>query len=241
MNVKVEAWKIYQDYKIHLGKTETPRSGFAYCGIYEISEKLARDRPESIAEHSDGVLHLIDSVARFLPEFIPPEDTLLAMRVALWHDAAEIRIGNIPDDGRRNEGRKDYEERTVFSEMTRRWPEENREVAKESLRDFQEHGSKLAQMLYCLDKLDAVLKALHYEHLGRAGSVLQKEGGPSEQDQHFAEACGSDSIGDVWGMHAVERTKGCFGHEIVLWVLEAAMQDVRGSNLPKWLIDELRI
>lgn len=124
-----------------------PRAGWARAGIEE---------PESVAAHSWGVAWL---VATLCPEHLDRERALL---IALVHDLAEVRTGDItPHDGV-DPRRKAREEREAFAAMVAPLAR-----GEELLACFEAYGrSPEGRFVKACDKLDMALQAEVY---GREG------------------------------------------------------------------------
>jgi len=113
-------------------------------------------RPESVADHSYRVALM---AVLFGPRL--GLDVEKMMRLALFHDLAEARVGDVtPVDGMSG-AEKHARERTAFAEIVGGLPE------GPSLDDlwgeYEAGGSPEARVVRQLDKLEMVLQALEYE------------------------------------------------------------------------------
>ena len=119
-----------------------PRAGWLRVGIED---------PESVAGHSWGVCWLALALC---PEDI---DQAHVLRLAIIHDAAEVRVGDItPYDGvSRTE--KALRETTAASEMFRDRPD-----LMALIDEYQAQSTTAARFVHQLDRLDMALQALRY-------------------------------------------------------------------------------
>jgi len=119
-----------------------PRAGWLRVGI---------DQPESVAAHSWGICWLIVAHA---PKGV---DTERALKIAVVHDLAEVRTGDItPHDGisKTDKGRlEDTAARAMFS---------GREDLFELWQEYEQNTTPEARLVHDCDKLDMGLQALHY-------------------------------------------------------------------------------
>ncbi|NCG20689.1 MAG: HD domain-containing protein [Rhodobacterales bacterium] len=125
-----------------LGLKALPRAGWVERGI---------PHPESVAAHSWGVAWL---VLMLLPKEM---NQARALKYAVLHDLAEVRVGDItPQDGVLPEEKAHREARamaTLFAQKT------------ELLADWQRYESQVdpeSQFVRQLDRLDMALQAVSY-------------------------------------------------------------------------------
>jgi putative hydrolase of HD superfamily len=125
-----------------------PRMGFLLRGVA---------RPESVAAHSWHVAFLVWILGVQMPEI----DAAHALELALIHDLAEARLGDLP----RTTGRylprdaKHDAERLLLGEMA--GPEADRIVAL--LDEYQRGESPEARLVKACDKLQLMIKIHAYE------------------------------------------------------------------------------
>jgi len=125
-----------------LGLKELPRSGWLRAGI---------DAPESVAAHSWGVCWLVLALC---PEDI---DQGHALRLAVIHDAAEVRVGDItPYDGV-TRAEKAEREAAAAADMFR-----SRADLIELIEEYQAQETPAARFVHQLDRLDMAYQALRY-------------------------------------------------------------------------------
>ena len=128
-----------------------PRSGYVLRGV---------DHPESVTEHSWHVLFLVWA----LGPRIPGLDVHHAVEIALVHDLAELRIGDLPRVASRYfpEGAKKTAEMAAMGEILAPLPER----ALALYREYQEGTTPEARLVKACDKLQLMLKVTVYERWG---------------------------------------------------------------------------
>ena len=128
-----------------------PRSGYVLRGV---------DHPESVTEHSWHVLFLVWA----LGSRIAGLDVQRAVEIALVHDLAELRIGDLPRVASRYfpEGAKKSAELAAMGEILAPLPER----ALDLYREYQEGTTPEARLVKACDKLQLMLKVAVYERWG---------------------------------------------------------------------------
>ncbi|HEX6203573.1 MAG TPA: HD family hydrolase [Thermoanaerobaculia bacterium] len=131
-----------------------PRAGYVLRGVPE---------PESVTEHSWHVLFLVWALGRRIPEV----DVGRAVEIALVHDLAELRIGDLPRTSSRYfpEGAKAAAETAAMEEILAPLPAEARDLYAE----YQAAASPEARLVKACDKLQLMIKVAAYERWGAAG------------------------------------------------------------------------
>ena len=131
-----------------------PRAGYVLRGVTD---------PESVTEHSWHVLFLVWALGRRIPEV----DAARAVEIALVHDLAELRIGDLPRTSSRYfpEGAKNAAESAAMEEILAPLPPEARELYAE----YQAAATPEARLVKACDKLQLMLKVAAYERWGAAG------------------------------------------------------------------------
>jgi len=131
-----------------------PRMGFALRGVPEA---------ESVAEHSFHVATLVWLLARQEPAV----DALRALELALLHDLAEVRTGDLPMTAGRYfpAGAKATGERAAFDELLAPLGEHGQQL----LDEFERQDSTEGRFVKACDKLQLMLKVTAYEHWGAGG------------------------------------------------------------------------
>ena len=151
----MEASKSILDMLLELQALDrVPRMGFALRGVNE---------PESVTEHS---WHLAFLVWLLAPE-APGVDAARALEMALIHDLAEVRLGDLPLTTSRYfpPGVKKEAETRAFEELTA--PVDDR--ARSLFKDYVEGASAEARLVKACDKLQLMLKVAAYERAGASG------------------------------------------------------------------------
>ena len=137
------------------GLDRVPRSGFALRGVSE---------PESVAEHSFHVAALVWALATDEPEV----NAHRALELALVHDMAEVRTGDLPMTATGYFGAevKSKAERAALDELLAPLGERAAECADE----VEARQTSEARFVKACDKLQLLLKVTAYEHAG-AGAL----------------------------------------------------------------------
>lgn len=230
--------QIWRNYATFKRQTLVMRAGFARMGIYPGTPdgRTEPHRSESVAEHVLGALDLLDEIAMFCPEAMSEMETLRCIRLLLKHEVGESEIGDIPDDGRRNEMQKNESELRAMMQYAETLPAPYSVQMLHDFMDFQNKRSTLAQMAYCIDKGETVLQCVLYEQDGRDvvcadEAMLQ---GLSEQDRKYMQKTGTTRIVDNWSAHYLDLIQDFWCAPIFVGILRAAVEDVRGEWFP-WL------
>lgn len=131
-----------------------PRSGYFLRGVPE---------PESVAEHSWHVAFLVWTLGSQEEDL----DLGRALRLALLHDIAEARIGDLPQTVARyfDEGAKARAEQAAVDEILAPLPRESRDL----YREYSSRSSREARFVKVCDKLQLMIKVLAYQHWGAGG------------------------------------------------------------------------
>lgn len=131
-----------------------PRSGYILRGVPE---------PESVTEHSWHVLFLVWVLGSRIPEI----DLQRAMAMALIHDLAEVRLGDLPRTSAHYfpPQAKEVAESAAMAEILAPLPEESRDL-------YEEYGARQtaeAKLVKACDKLQLMIKVFVYETWGAGG------------------------------------------------------------------------
>lgn len=131
-----------------------PRTGYSQRGIAQ---------PESISEHNFHLLFLVWSLALELPEL----DRLRTLELALIHDLAEVRTGDLPRTASRYlpPGAKAACELAAAEDLLAPLGPRGGEL----MREYQAKETPEARFVSCCDKLQLLLKVTMYERWGAAG------------------------------------------------------------------------
>ena len=125
-----------------MGLKHVTRAGWVRAGI---------PSPESVAGHSWGMAWLVMVLA-------PPNiNRLRAMELAIVHDLAEARVGDItPHDGVSRAEKKRLETEAIDSMLA------DRPDLLEIWREYDDSTSPEAKFVHDIDRLDMALQAHHY-------------------------------------------------------------------------------
>jgi putative hydrolase of HD superfamily len=128
-----------------------PRSGYVLRGVAE---------PESVTEHSWHVLFLVWTLG---PQ-IEGIDVGRAVEIALVHDLAELRIGDLPRTSSHYfpEGAKKTAEAAAMADVLAPLPERALHLYDE----YQQGTTPEARLVKACDKLQLMLKVAVYERWG---------------------------------------------------------------------------
>lgn len=131
-----------------------PRSGYFLRGVPE---------PESVAEHSWHVAFLVWTLGSREPDL----DLGKALQLALLHDLAEARIGDLPQTVARyfDKGAKARAERAAVTEMLAPLSDAQRALYDE----YTERSSREARFVKVCDKLQLMIKVFAYQRWGAGG------------------------------------------------------------------------
>jgi putative hydrolase of HD superfamily len=128
-----------------------PRSGYVLRGVAD---------PESVAEHTLHVLFLVWTLGLKIEEI----DVSRAVEIALVHDLAELRIGDLPRTSSHYfpAGAKKAAEAAAMADVLAPLPERTRLLYNE----YQEGTTLEARLVKACDKLQLMLKVTVYERWG---------------------------------------------------------------------------
>ncbi len=145
-----------------------PRMGYALRGVTDA---------ESVTEHSWHLLFLVWTLAPEIPEI----DTLRAMELAMVHDLAEVRTGDLPKTvaGFFPEGAKAAAETAILRQMFAPLPERAHQLHAE----YAASQTTEAKLVKACDKLQLMIKILAYERWGCRG-LSEFWGNPANFNDH---------------------------------------------------------
>jgi len=139
-----------------------PRAGYVLRGVPE---------PESVSEHCWHVVFLVWALGRE----IDAVDTFRAVEIALVHDLAELRVGDLPRTASKYfpEGAKNAAETAAMAEILAPLPAR----AQQLYAEYQAAETPEARLVKACDKLQLMLKVAVYEGWG-AGGLTEFWGNP---------------------------------------------------------------
>jgi putative hydrolase of HD superfamily len=131
-----------------------PRLGFSLRGVPD---------PESVTEHSWHVAFLVWSLAPRIRNL----DAARALEIALIHDLAEVRLGDLPLTASRYlpAGAKNEAEKRALADLAASLGH----LATDLLDEYQKGESLEARTVKACDKLQLMLKVTAYERAGAGG------------------------------------------------------------------------
>lgn len=221
-------WQAYSEFK-RLGFVT--RSGFGLYGIYPYGEEERSLTPkrESDLEHTAGMQNLIRLISFSFPEIIPVTQLHDYLFGAELHEIGEIETGDIPDDGNRNENEKDRIEMLKIKDYLSKLPEPYRSQGELIFEEFQKRNTTFGQILYCIDKTEAILQGLVYEKHGHPG-ILKNKPIVSVSDRIYAKKTDSTSLVDIFALSFFIKSKDYTDVLFFSKLIETAITDVRGHS-----------
>ncbi|HEX4963334.1 MAG TPA: HD domain-containing protein [Thermoanaerobaculia bacterium] len=162
-----------------------PRAGYVLRGVAE---------PESVGEHTLHVLFLVWA----LGPRIEGIDVSRAVEIALVHDLAELRIGDLPRTSSHYfpEGAKKTAEAAAMADVLAPLGERARELYDE----YQQGATPEARLVKACDKLQLMLKVTVYERWG-TGALAEFWDNP----ENFPD-CGFPAIRELFAELRERRT-----------------------------------
>ncbi len=134
-----------------------PRSGYCLRGVPE---------PESVTEHSWHVVFLVWLLGRRCEGVDVPR----AIQIALIHDLAEMRLGDLPRTASRYlSGMKNQAEAAAMGEILAPLTDTERAFYTE----YQQGETREARLVKACDKLQLMLKVFTYEAWGSGGGLRE--------------------------------------------------------------------
>lgn len=148
-----------------------PRSGWALRGVPE---------PESVSEHGFHVVLLVWALAPRVAGL----DTLRALELAVVHDLAEVRLGDLPRTAARYlpDGAKHAAEEAALGELLA--PLGDRAAAL--YREYRGKQTREARFVAACDKLQLMIKVTLYEGWGAGGLGEFWDNAENFPDDEFA-------------------------------------------------------
>lgn len=124
-----------------------------------IMRNIPVDRLESVADHTLQLLMLASIITKELNIDL---DLTRLMEMLLIHDLGEIIIGDISEIEEGHDSKREKEEyaiKTILNNLSK----ENSAYYYDLYLEMEDQKTELAKFAYLLDKIDAVIKAEHYE------------------------------------------------------------------------------
>lgn len=237
MIIAEKVWQLYKTAKE--GQATTIRSGYGLCGVYPYDKNRPRDfnRSESDAEHVFGCIILATNIMELYPYIIPMDDRYKVLQCLAIHELGENEGGDIPDDGTRDEQKKDAEELEYVKKYLSNWHEVHANQVLSAFIEMQQKSTELGRFIYCIDKTEALLQNLIYESEGRPATFsakLESTGFLSDRDREEMKIADSDKTSDGWAWGFRNRYGNIEYFDIFFNIVRAAVCDVRGKDFD-WL------
>jgi putative hydrolase of HD superfamily len=126
------------------------RSGWWQVGVKD---------PESVADHSARVAHLATIIAAE-----EGADPARAALLAIWHDAHETRIGDLPHPAKPYLGKPSPND--VVADQTASLPETSKRLVRSITEEFEAQETLESRCARDSDKLECLLQAVEYRESG---------------------------------------------------------------------------
>ena len=230
-------WQAY--YQAKNGQTTTIRSGYGLYGIYpfDMSKPFDYSRSESDAEHVIGTEFLARPLAEYFPEIIPYCEQSDYLDMLRLHEMGENVLGDIPDNGNRDETAKDEAEFAYLSMYLKFYPEAYRSKMLIIFKEMQTKATERGRTLYCIDKTEAILQNLIYERQGRGGDLNKRLTfitEPTTRDKWEYEMTGSSKPADMWSFAFFKKCEDYEHIKVFRDIIVLAAREIRGE-LFNWL------
>ncbi|MDO4612028.1 MAG: HD domain-containing protein [Candidatus Saccharibacteria bacterium] len=130
------------------------------------------------------------------------------MEVVRLHDLPEVEFGDMPDNGSRDEEKKQANEMEYLRKFTAYYPSKEGDFVTNVERlilDMQQQSSETGRMLYLADKVAAVLITLAYDSVGKPPMLHGCDKTASKRDKDEMEMCDWSKMGfhkasEMWTM-----------------------------------------
>ena len=126
---------------------------------------------ESVADHSYGVAVVSMLLADELTARGVDLDVERILRIALMHDWAEARVGDMPRTATEyfGAGTRRRAERAAFDDIVSNCGDEQKKLYSELHEDYERRSSVEARLVKAADVIDLLLQALSFERAGARG------------------------------------------------------------------------
>ena len=126
---------------------------------------------ESVADHSYGVAVVSMLLADELTARGVDLDVERILRIALMHDWAEARVGDMPRTATEYFGAETRRraERAAFDDIVSNCGDEQKKLYSELHEDYERRSSVEARLVKAADVIDLLLQALSFERAGARG------------------------------------------------------------------------
>jgi putative hydrolases of HD superfamily len=162
---------------------------------------------ESVAAHSYGVALAAMLLADEMRARGHQVDVERVVRMALLHDAAEVRVGDLPRTatGYFGSTARREAEQTAFHEVVETLSSVIRDTYEEIHKEYEQRSSLAARIVKGADLIDLLVQALAFERSGVRG-LGEFWAGVLSRDRHEAEAL-SQLLDECFDQLVIERRK----------------------------------
>lgn len=215
---------------------QVPRSGTV---LYGCLAERPLDVAESVGDHSFGLSALIMLVRMFFPYYFFNAEGRVIQKMALFHDVAEVKTGDIPDDGRPGHEEKLAREPELVAELLKELPPGERDAivhfSSELQHEEKSEMSELVQSFWCADKAEAILYCLYLMSIGHPGCARHKGEQISTRDFEGCHATGEESAAAIWAYSYMVQSQKLPEKIYLLWdlLILTAAEDVYGADF-RW-------
>lgn len=171
------------------------------------SEKEMRVALESVGAHANLAGAMLEMALRYWygpgygPEILKTingytvQEVMEAMRL---HDLPENEIGDIPDNGARDEDEKSAREREYFQRFMKLYQPREKDFAKRVMRllvEMDMKSTETGRMVYVADKASALIMTLVFDLLGNSPKMHVDDPEATERDKIEMAICDGDFDG----------------------------------------------
>lgn len=219
---------------------QIPRTGYVIWGNASGETKM---RPESVLEHSAILAAFFGLLALYYPDSVIAENLQLFLMMALFHDAGEVEVGDIPKCRGKTETEKASERKAFLKFINELGVTSPLRAELVALYDEKENRStERGQILYCADSIMAILGGLFYKKLGRPSDIKSRldYSDLNQVEEKIIAALKTDNQLDLWAGGFFIRVKP-YLHlrmcSVMMEVLYVAMKDVYEEEPFVWIDD----
>lgn len=247
--------RIWEAYKMYVSSSFVNRIGFQRFGLaqdfsdsYFSSKKdMFYERGQSSGEHQANTALLFNLFASNYPSFLR-QRTMASLNsvnkawimtmILLIHDVGEIKGGDVPDNGDRDDLLANSEELEVLQEFVCiGFDKKDAEPLIEGIKGFQNDRGHYNDALKALDKLGFLLDLVYDEKYGFSGNTMHAKD-VSELDAFTVKFSGTNNPVDNVAVHVRMQYKEWdipdYITAPIYAVLEAAVRDARNGEFYSW-------
>ena len=247
--------RIWEAYKIYVSSSFVNRIGFQRFGLaqdfsdsyFSSKKNMFYERGQSSGEHQANASILFNLFASNYPSFLR-QRTMVSLNsvnkawimtmILLIHDVGEIKGGDVPDNGDRDDLLANSEELEVLQEFARiGFDKKDAEPLIEGIKGFQNDRGHYNDALKALDKLGFLLDLVYGEKYGFTGNTMHAKD-VSELDAFTVKFSGTNNPVDNVAVHVRMQYKEWdipdYITAPIYAVLEAAVRDARKGEFYSW-------